>query len=141
MRNHIPKIKALHRAIEASLFTIHPVFTYSRLVDAIDLLARLVHDCPMSDDGYEIWNIGEFGSCTVESLIVGAYWHFSQWHEGQWSPGYRALSSLGTVFSPGCSSAPQRGEPEFDTFKALDAMARRALGEPVYSFVEITLGA
>lgn len=137
MRNHIPKIKALHKAIESALFHIGPQLPYSKVTQALDLLARLVHDYP--DDSSDLWAIGEFSSASLDSLIVGAYWHFSQWHNGQGSPEYRALSSLGQVFKPGCTSAPSRGENEYDVFQALDAMARRAQGRPVYRFCPITL--
>lgn len=137
MNNHIPKIKALHRAIESTLFTIHPKFDYNRLTDAIDLLARIVHDCPKSDDGYEIWSIGESGWCTVDSLIVGAFWHYSEWYDGEWSPSYKALCSLGTVFNPGMSNGPEPDSSEYDCYKALDTMARKANGMPVYRFAQI----
>ena len=135
MRNHIPKIKALHKAIESTLFTIHPKFDYNRLTDAIDLLARIVHDYP--GDGDDIWYIGEHGCCPIDSLIVGAYWHYSEWYSGQWSPSYRALCNLGRVFSPGMSSEPRRGDSKYYTYQCLDAMARKANGMPVYRFAQI----
>ena len=64
MRNHIPKIRAIHRALMRELFTIKASWHYSKVTQAIDLLARLVHDYPMSDDGYEIWSIG--GTVSVQ---------------------------------------------------------------------------
>ena len=138
MKNHIPKIKALHKAIEATLFTIHPVFAYPRLIDAIDLLARLVHDFP--GDTEELLYIGEYSSVSVDNLIIAAYWHFSQWHEGQNSPSYRALCNLGKVFQPGCTSEPSRGDSEFECFQALDGLARRNAKLPVYRFYPIEIG-
>ena len=137
MRNHIPKLKALQAAIEASLFTIHPKFDYARLTDAIGLAARIVADYPGETEDWLY--IGESGACSLDSLIVGAYWHFSQWHEGQSSPAYATLCSLGSVFSPGMTNGPEPQSSEFDVFKALDAMARHANGMPVYSFREIAL--
>lgn len=138
MRNHIPKIRALHKAIESSLFHRVAPLNYAKVTQAIDLLARLVHDYPGETDDWLY--IGEFGACSLDSLIVGAYWHFAQWHGGQSSPEYRALSALGDVFSPGMTSEPQRGDSEYDVYKALDFMARRAQGLPVYSFVTLEIG-
>jgi hypothetical protein len=142
MQYHLPKIRALHRAIEKTLFTIQPVFTYNRLTQAIDLLARLVNDCPANPetgDNSQLWAIGEFGHCSLDSLIVAAYWHYSHWHEGQWSDEYRALSALSDVFKPGMTSGPERDDNEYDCYVALNNMAKRATGKPVYSFAEITL--
>lgn len=139
MKNHIPKIRALHRAIEANLFHRNPEprLSYTRLTHAIDLLARLVSDCPKSDDGYEIWNIGEHSGCTVDCLIVGAYWHYTEWHSGQSSIEYRTLSNLGDVFSPGMTRGPEPDSSENDVYRALDSIARKANGLPVYRFASI----
>jgi len=137
MKNHLPKIRALHSAIEKTLFTIEPIFTYNRLTQAIDLLARLVHDYPGESD--ELWAIGEFGHCSLDSLIVAAYWHYSNWHNGQSSDSYTALSALGQVFKPGMTSEPLRGDNEYDCCDQLNRMAKRANGLPVYSFAGITL--
>ena len=137
MKNHIPKLKALHAAIEATLFTIHPKFDYSRLTNAIGLAARIVADYPGETEGWLY--IGEFGHCRMDSLLVGAYWHFSQWHDGQYSPAYATLCSLGSVFDPGMTQGPKPQSSELDVFKALDAMARRANRMPVYSFREISI--
>lgn len=137
MQNHLPKIRALHSAIEKTLFTIEPVFTYNRLTEAIDLLARLVADYPGESD--ELWNIGEFGHCSLDSLIVAAYWHYSHWHDGQWSDAYLTYCNLGQVFKPGMTSEPRRGANEFDCYDQLNRMAKRENGLPVYSFAEITL--
>jgi hypothetical protein len=137
MQNHIPKIRALHRAIESNLFHRNPEprLSYYRLTHAIDLLSRIVHDYPGESDC--IWSIGEAGSCTVDSLIVGAYWHFTEWHAGQNSDGYRALSNLGSVFSPGRTSGPEPDTTEDDVYRALDAIARKSYGMPVYRFASI----
>ena len=139
MNNHIPKIRKLHSVIESNLFHRNPEprLSYSRLTHAIDLLSRIVADCPKSDDGFEVWAIGEAGSCTVDSLIVGAYWHFTEWHSGQSSDGYRALSNLGDVFSPGMTSGPEPDTTENDVYLALDAIARKSHGMPVYRFASI----
>ena len=120
-----------------------PKWDYNRLTQAIDLLARLVHDCPedpATGDNSQVWAIGEFDAASLDSLIVGAYWHFSQWHEGQWSDSYRALFSLGTVFNPGpVATGPEPDSSEFDVFRELNNIAKRENGLPVYSFATIDL--
>ncbi len=137
MNNHIPKIRKLHSVIESNLFHRNPEprLSYSRLTHAIDLLSRIVHDYPGESDC--IWAIGEFSGCSVDSLIVGAYWHFTEWHSGQSSDGYRALSNLGDVFSPGMTSGPEPDTTENDVYLALDAIARKSHGMPVYRFASI----
>lgn len=138
MKNHIQKIRALHRAIESNLFhrNPQPAWNYYRLTDAIDLLARIVHDCP-EDDTDTIWTIGELSSCAIDSLIVGAYWHYSEWHAGQSSPGYRALSNLGDIFRPGMSDGPEPDSTEHEVYRALDVLVRKAHGMPIYRFASI----
>jgi hypothetical protein len=32
------------------------------------------------------WSLGEFLECSLDSLIVGAYWSLTEWHGGQSSP-------------------------------------------------------
>ena len=143
MKNHIPKIQALHRAIISNLFHREPMpnWDYNRITQAIDLLARLVHDYPSdpNTENYELWNIGEFTEASLDSLIVGAYWHFTEWHDGQSSDSYRALCSLGLVFNPGMTNGPDRDSSEFDVFRELNNIAKRANGEPVYSFATIAI--
>lgn len=51
-------------------------------------------------------DIGEFGDFTLADLVVGGYWFYTDYHGGQASPEYRALSSLGGVYSPGMTHGP-----------------------------------
>src|SRR5210317_812510 len=95
---------------------------YDRVTDAIISLADMVHSYPLSDDGHELWDIGEFGSCSLSDFIVGAYWHYSDWHSGQWSKGYEALCALGRVFSPNMSTLDKDG-PESFAYEMLESMA------------------
>ena len=145
MENHLPKIQALHRAIISNLFHREPMpkWDYNRLMQAIDLLARLVHDCledPTTGDNSKLWAIGEFDAASLDSLIVGAYWHFSQWHEGQFSDSYRALCALGNVFNPGpVSTGPKPDSSERDVYVELNNIAKRRNGLSVYSFATIAI--
>ena len=114
-------IKRYFKVIDASLFTICGKLDYDRVTDAIIKLSNAVHNFDISDDGYEIWDIGEFGSCSLDELIVGAYWHFTEWHAGQWSKGYAALSALGQVFAPGMTGP----ESDNEAYQALNTMAEQ----------------
>jgi hypothetical protein len=133
----IPKIKALHGAIQKAVFTIYGDWDYPKVTQRITLLAQLIDAYPGASEDWLY--IGESGYCCIDSLIVGAYWHYSNWHGGQSSPGYAALSALGRIFQPGMTSQPQRGDSEWECFKALDSMARRDAGKPIYDFVSISL--
>ena len=46
------------------------------------------------------WSLGEFLECSLDSLIVGAYWSLTEWHGGQSSPEYAALCALGNNENP-----------------------------------------
>jgi hypothetical protein len=96
------------------------------------VLANRIHE--YSDDSESLWYIGESDYVTLDSMIVGAYWHYSEWYSGQWSDEYATMCALSKVFSPGCTSAPKRGEPEFDVYHTLGKMARKANKMPVYDF-------
>ena len=117
-------INRIFNVIDHSLFTINGRLDYSRVTEAIILLADQVHDFAgsgdMSDDGYEVWNIGEFGACSLDDLIIGAYWHYTDWHGGQWSKEYAALCSLGRVFDPQMTT----GSTDNEAYLALEAMAQ-----------------
>jgi hypothetical protein len=57
----------------------------------------------------DVWWIGEHDEFDLASLVVGAYWHYTEWHQGQHSLEYRALSALGRIFSPGHTAGPEEG--------------------------------
>jgi len=117
--NEIQNVKRVFKVIDNSLFMISGKLDYDRVTDAIIKLADLVNDSP-ADDSDELWSIGEFGTCSLPDLIVGAYWHYTEWHGGQWSKGYAALSALGSVFSPNMST-PEYGN---EAYMALDEAAQ-----------------
>ncbi|MFN9115277.1 MAG: hypothetical protein ACK5XN_34910 [Bacteroidota bacterium] len=126
------QISALHAVLCRELFTINAKLPYSTLTSLFKLLAQSVKQ--YADDSEQLWYIGETDAATLDSLIVGAYWHYSEWYSGQWSDEYATMCALGKVFSPGCTSAPKRGESEFDVYHALGKMARKASKMPVYDF-------
>jgi hypothetical protein len=126
------QISALHAVLCRELFTINAKFPYSKLSSLFTVLANRIHE--YNDDSEQLWYIGEFDAASLDSLIVGAYWHYSEWYSGQWSDEYATMCALGKVFSPGCTSAPKRGESEFDVYHTLGKMARKADKMPVYDF-------
>jgi hypothetical protein len=130
--NAYKQIAALHAVLCRELFTINGKLPYSKLADLFRILANRIHE--YNDDSESLWYIGEFMESSLGDMIVGAYWHYSEWYSGQWSDEYATLCALGNVFSPGCTSAPKRGDSEYDTYRALGKMARKANKMPVYDF-------
>jgi hypothetical protein len=126
------QISALHAVLCRELFTVNGKLPYSKLASLFTVLANRIHE--YSDDSESLWYIGESDYVTLDSMIVGAYWHYSEWYSGQWSDEYATMCALSKVFSPGCTSAPKRGEPEFDVYHTLGKMARKANKMPVYDF-------
>lgn len=72
---------------------------------ALRLLGEAVHSHETDEF---IWSsLGEFTEAPLGDLIVGAYWSLTEGHAGQSSPSYAAMTALGQVFSPGCTSGPE----------------------------------
>jgi len=99
--------------------SINGTLDYDRITQAITLLADTVANTETDEF---IWSIGESGHFHLDSLIVGAYWHYSEWHGGQSSPEYAALSSLGGVFSPNMSIL-EVDSSEYDVYSQLNDLA------------------
>ena len=111
----------LHRIIDRSLFLTSGRLTYSRVLEAIRLLARILHE---GETDESTWYIGEFRSADLASLIVGAYWFCADYHAGQGSAEYATLSALGTIYpveSTGMVSGPEPDSCEIDVYSALVA--------------------
>ena len=119
--NTLRNIERLYRVIDRSLFYTDGNLDYARLTDAFISLSNAI----MADDSdtETIWSIGEYSSVSLDNLIVGAYWHFTEWHDGQASTSYAALCALGEVFQPGMSSV----EPDDLTYEQLNAIAQKGL--------------
>lgn len=92
-------INRYFQVIDRSLFYTTGTLDYDRLTDAIIKLANAVND--YDGDSTEMWLIGEFRTCCLDELIIGAYWHYTEWHAGQYSDSYMALCAIGRVFDPG----------------------------------------
>jgi hypothetical protein len=126
------QISAIHAVLCRELFTINGKLPYSKLVSLFRILANKIHE--YNEDSEQLRYIGEFDYATLDSLIVGAYWHFAQWHGGQWSDKYVTLCAIGQVFDPGRTSSPTRGASEYDVYHTLGKMARKYQKMPVYDF-------
>ena len=88
------------------------------LPEALAELGNAVH----SDYSDEIdWRLGEGNESDLSSLIIGAYWSLTEWHAGQSSPSYAALCSLGRVFSPCMTSAPEENSGESSAYELCNA--------------------
>ena len=109
MRN----ISRLFNIIERSLFYTDSSLDYGRTIGALERLSSLVEEASDVD-----WYIGECGCCTLDSLLVGAYWFCTDYHGGQGSDEYRLHCNIGSYFDPGMSSL-ERDSSEFDVYQAL----------------------
>jgi len=113
-------IERYRAIVEKALTRTDSTLDYTRTVEAIERLAYLV---TATETDETVWYLGEFGY-PLDSIIVGAYWHFTEWHSGQWSDGYRVLSALGGIFTPGmCAAGPEPDSAEQLVYQDLDSMA------------------
>ena len=71
-------------------------------------------------------DIGEFGEFTLADLVVGGFWFYTDYHGGQASPEYRALSSLGGVYSPGMTHGPDT-EGELAAYQMLEDLSKSSI--------------
>ena len=110
-------ITMLHGVIENSVCTINGKLSYSRITDAIIKLANVIRETETDEF---VWYIGEYSHATLMDIVVGAYWHYSQYHNGQDSKEYVALSTLGTIYSPGMECEPEEESSEYDFYKMLN---------------------
>lgn len=88
----------------------------------IDLCEAIQNLCAaINADDETNWSLGEFGDCTLDSFLIGAYWSLSEWHGGQSSPEYAALCAIGSIFSPGMTNPPESyDEPEYWPYVAVN---------------------
>jgi len=121
MRNSIRNVTRLYNVIHRSLFTINGRLSYDRLTDGIIKLAEMVQETETGE--FTLTDIGEYTECCLSELIVGAFRHYSQWHGGQTSKGYKALSELSGIYSPGMESEPEPESGEYSGFYMLNILA------------------
>jgi hypothetical protein len=117
--NTIDKIEKLHGELEASIFTINPVFSYDGLAGKFIELCELIEDVEETED----WcYIGEWGYCDLYSMIVGAFWYYEEWKTGIDSDGHAAYCALNNIFSPGMGCGPEEESREMDCYNYLNKM-------------------
>jgi hypothetical protein len=109
----LPAIKELFKKIEKSIFSIEAVYQYPELAPKFIELASMLDEY---DGDTEDWiYIGDMGcECNLASLLVGAFWHYTEWHSGQDSESYAALCAIGKVYSPGMECPPKDEDTEDD---------------------------
>lgn len=106
-------LKRLHRLICESIFTNEPPLQSDRIAKAFRTLVKLIEATDDTD-----WSIGESSYASLDSLIVGAYWFYSENYDGQTSDEYLTLCTIGQIFKPGQSSLAI-DTPEFEVYSAL----------------------
>ena len=109
--------------LERNVTQINPPLGYNRVIRALELLGIAVNEYPGETEDWLYINDCSYGS---EAFIVGGYWHLTEWHSGQWSDSYRAMSALGTVFSPGMTDGPEPESCEQDIYEMLEQLAEGA---------------
>ena len=92
---------------------------------ALTLLGQALHKYELPEGAW--CSLGEFSEACLGDLVVGGYWACSEWHGGQFSDTYAALCSLGQVFSPGMSNAPDPEESEFTAYEQIGEWFTRSL--------------
>jgi hypothetical protein len=81
---------------------------------ALSLLGQALHRHELTEG---VWSLGEGSDACLGDLIVGAYWACGEWHGGQASDTYAALCSLGAIFSPGMTNAPESEDSEYIAYE------------------------
>ena len=130
MRKSIRNVTRLYNVVYRSLFTINGRLSYDRLTDGIIKLAEMVQETRTGE--FTLQEIGEFNEACLSDLIIGAFWHYTEHHDGQESKGYRALSELSGIYSPGMETGP---EPETGEYSAYSMLADMV---PVYGIYNVT---
>ena len=113
MRN----IKRLFDIVDRSIFRVDSDLGYDRTLSALCRLA----DCIDNADDVD-WFLGECGSCSLDSLMVGAYWYCVHYHSGQASVEYALQCGISEFFSPNATSL-ERDSSEFDVYVGLAVLA------------------
>lgn len=121
MDNQLKNIQRLYSVAYNTIATINGRLSYERVTDCIIKLANLVAETETPE--FFLQETGEFKEFALDSLLIGAYWHYEQWHNGQSSRGYRALSAIGRIYSPGMESEPEQGTGERIAFEQLHKLA------------------
>ncbi len=124
---------SVHPAISAAYSAILESDVFRLSGPAIDLpeallsLAVAVRDHETDES---TWGLGEHTEVPLGDLIVAAYWTLSEWHAGQSSVEYQALSTMGQIYSPGCTNGPEPESCEAIAAEMLAAWFEAKHGDP-----------
>lgn len=121
MGNQLKNIQRLYSVAYNTIATINGRLSYERVTDCLIKLADMVAEKETPE--FFLQETGEFKEFALDSLLIGAYWHYEQWHGGQSSKGYRALCAIGRIYSPGMESGPEQGTGERIAFEQLHKLA------------------
>lgn len=94
-------IENIFNDIETSLFRTDGKLDYAGVLRALETLVATIQ---ATETDESVWYIGECGSCTLDALLVGAYWFMTDYHGGMNSPEYHCQCVIGEIFNPGMSS-------------------------------------
>lgn len=108
---------AFNAVMESELFRLN-----GPAIDLPEALITLADAINAYDGETEDWiYLGEGLDTCLSDFIPGAYWALTEWHGGQASDSYRALCALGSIFSPGYTSAPEsEEESEWTAYDAVN---------------------
>ncbi len=73
------------------------------------------------EDSESDWHyLGEGYEACAGDMLVGFYWALTEWHGGQSSIEYQALSAIGKIFNPGCTSGLEADSGEKTAYDMAD---------------------
>lgn len=121
MSNQLRNITRLYNVAYNTIGTINGRLPYERVTDCLIKLADMVAEKETPE--FFLQETGEFNEFALDSLIIGAFWHYTEFHKGQNSKEYAALSSLGRIYSPGMESAPEPESGEYSAYELLNELA------------------
>lgn len=91
-------IERYFNVLNRALFRIDSNLEYDRIIEGFIKLANAIAE--YEGETESIWYLGEYTECTLDEMIIGAYWHFVHWSGGQASMTYAAQCALGCVYQP-----------------------------------------
>lgn len=91
---------------------------YEKTLKRVIKLADTIYTTDTDED---VWYLGEF-DYDLDGILVGTYWYASDYHGGQNSLEYKALSVVGTIFSPGMTSGVEEDSSAEMWYEGLEEM-------------------
>jgi hypothetical protein len=119
----ISSLERLRYLLDCNINRYTGKLSYPRVIKALEALGNAIAQYEGDNDDWRY-----LGDCeiSIDAFIVGGYWHLTEWHGGQASDSYRAMCSLGQVYSPGMESGVEPESMEGDVYRLLDEMAEKS---------------